>query len=248
MYVRLAFAVAVHVDPDILLVDEVLAVGDEPFQRKCMDRIRGFQNDGPHDRARHPRPGPGRPSCATAPSCSTTGWSRPTVYPARRSGCCARSSSRPARRTSRRLAGRRHAWLRLAPGSSASRCWTAASRSPMPRPVGPVTVRVHVQRGPAAGGLGARVRHRDRERADDLRHQQPAARRAAWPRSSAAGRSTSRSPPSPSAKGSYTVHAAVADGEGVEVHRLVEGSSLAVQAGGREIGFVHLGASLSPTT
>jgi len=46
MYVRLAFAVAVHVDPDILLVDEVLAVGDEPFQRKCMDRIRGFQHEG----------------------------------------------------------------------------------------------------------------------------------------------------------------------------------------------------------
>ncbi len=46
MYVRLAFAVAVHVDPDVLLVDEVLAVGDEPFQRKCMDRIRRFQNDG----------------------------------------------------------------------------------------------------------------------------------------------------------------------------------------------------------
>ncbi|MCG2798733.1 MAG: ABC transporter ATP-binding protein [Cellulomonas sp.] len=46
MYVRLAFAVAVHVDPDILLVDEVLAVGDEPFQRKCMDRIRGFQAEG----------------------------------------------------------------------------------------------------------------------------------------------------------------------------------------------------------
>jgi ABC-2 type transport system ATP-binding protein len=46
MYVRLAFAVAVHVDPDILLVDEVLAVGDEPFQRKCMDRIRRFQDEG----------------------------------------------------------------------------------------------------------------------------------------------------------------------------------------------------------
>jgi ABC-2 type transport system ATP-binding protein len=46
MYVRLAFAVAVHVDPDVLLVDEVLAVGDEPFQRKCMDRIRTFQSEG----------------------------------------------------------------------------------------------------------------------------------------------------------------------------------------------------------
>lgn len=46
MYVRLAFAVAVHVDPDVLLVDEVLAVGDEPFQRKCLDRIRTFQSEG----------------------------------------------------------------------------------------------------------------------------------------------------------------------------------------------------------
>jgi ABC-2 type transport system ATP-binding protein len=46
MYVRLAFAVAVHVDPDVLLVDEVLAVGDEPFQRKCLDRIRAFQHEG----------------------------------------------------------------------------------------------------------------------------------------------------------------------------------------------------------
>jgi ABC-2 type transport system ATP-binding protein len=34
------------VDPDVLLVDEVLAVGDEPFQRKCMDRIKGFQREG----------------------------------------------------------------------------------------------------------------------------------------------------------------------------------------------------------
>lgn len=46
MYVRLAFAVAVHVDPDILLVDEVLAVGDEPFQVKCMEKIHQFQEDG----------------------------------------------------------------------------------------------------------------------------------------------------------------------------------------------------------
>jgi ABC-2 type transport system ATP-binding protein len=46
MYVRLAFAVAVHVDPDLLLVDEVLAVGDEPFQRKCMEKIEEFQREG----------------------------------------------------------------------------------------------------------------------------------------------------------------------------------------------------------
>jgi ABC-2 type transport system ATP-binding protein len=46
MYVRLAFAVAVHTDPDILLVDEVLSVGDEAFQRKCLDKIRSFQNEG----------------------------------------------------------------------------------------------------------------------------------------------------------------------------------------------------------
>lgn len=46
MYVRLAFSVAIHVNPDLLLVDEVLAVGDEPFQRKCMDKIRSFQEEG----------------------------------------------------------------------------------------------------------------------------------------------------------------------------------------------------------
>jgi ABC-2 type transport system ATP-binding protein len=46
MYVRLGFAVAVNVDPDILLVDEVLAVGDEAFQRKCLDRVAKFQREG----------------------------------------------------------------------------------------------------------------------------------------------------------------------------------------------------------
>ena len=45
-YVRLGFAVAVHVSPDILLVDEVLAVGDESFQRKCLAKIAEFQRRG----------------------------------------------------------------------------------------------------------------------------------------------------------------------------------------------------------
>jgi len=46
MYVRLGFAVAVHVDPAILLVDEVLAVGDLGFQRKCLDKVESFQEEG----------------------------------------------------------------------------------------------------------------------------------------------------------------------------------------------------------
>jgi ABC-type polysaccharide/polyol phosphate transport system ATPase subunit len=46
MYVRLAFAVAVEMNPDILLIDEVLAVGDMAFQMKCLDRIRQFQQQG----------------------------------------------------------------------------------------------------------------------------------------------------------------------------------------------------------
>lgn len=43
MYVRLGFAVAVEMDPDILLIDEVLAVGDMAFQMKCFERLRDFQ-------------------------------------------------------------------------------------------------------------------------------------------------------------------------------------------------------------
>jgi ABC-type polysaccharide/polyol phosphate transport system ATPase subunit len=46
MYVRLGFAVAVEVDPDILLVDEVLAVGDAVFQRKCLKRMEQFREMG----------------------------------------------------------------------------------------------------------------------------------------------------------------------------------------------------------
>ena len=46
MTVRLGFAIAVNVDPEILLVDEVLAVGDESFQTKCLDRMRELQSAG----------------------------------------------------------------------------------------------------------------------------------------------------------------------------------------------------------
>lgn len=46
MYARLGFAVAINVEPDVLLVDEVLSVGDEAFQRKCLDRVRRLQREG----------------------------------------------------------------------------------------------------------------------------------------------------------------------------------------------------------
>jgi ABC-type polysaccharide/polyol phosphate transport system ATPase subunit len=45
MYVRLGFAVAVHTDPEIILIDETLAVGDEAFQEKCYARIARFQRE-----------------------------------------------------------------------------------------------------------------------------------------------------------------------------------------------------------
>ena len=46
MYIRLGFSVAVHSDPEILLIDEVLAVGDAGFQEKCLAKMREFQSQG----------------------------------------------------------------------------------------------------------------------------------------------------------------------------------------------------------
>ena len=46
MYARLGFAVAAHVDPEILIVDEVLSVGDFSFQNKCIERIKDIVQGG----------------------------------------------------------------------------------------------------------------------------------------------------------------------------------------------------------
>lgn len=46
MFARLGFAVAINVEPDILLIDEVLAVGDEAFQAKCIEAVKGFRKEG----------------------------------------------------------------------------------------------------------------------------------------------------------------------------------------------------------
>ena len=54
MYVRLAFAVAAHLDQDILFVDEVLAVGDAEFQRRCIDKMRDISKRWPYSVVREP--------------------------------------------------------------------------------------------------------------------------------------------------------------------------------------------------
>ena len=46
MFVRLGFSIAAHLDADVMLIDEVLAVGDEAFQRKCLQRIRDLMDAG----------------------------------------------------------------------------------------------------------------------------------------------------------------------------------------------------------
>ncbi len=46
MYMRLGFSIAIHVEPDILIIDEILAVGDQPFQTKCLDAIMAMKRRG----------------------------------------------------------------------------------------------------------------------------------------------------------------------------------------------------------
>ena len=97
MSVRLAFAVAAHLEPEILLVDEVLAVGDAAFQRKSLGKMSEVARGGPDRRLRLPQPGdhPGALH-ARGPARARRGRS-PTRRSTRRStATCGRSSARPA--------------------------------------------------------------------------------------------------------------------------------------------------------
>ena len=123
MYMRLGFAIAAHLDVDVLLLDEVFAVGDEEFQRKCFGKIFEFKQRGgtivfvSHDARRHDRLCAGRaPRTARSPSMarrarrsrSTTAcWPRRAIQT---SAAPASASTAPARRGSRSAgwsAGRR---------------------------------------------------------------------------------------------------------------------------------------------
>ena len=66
MYVRLAFAVAAHLEPEILLVDEVLAVGDAAFQKKCLGKMGEVAAARPDGALRQPQHGGGRGLCSRA--------------------------------------------------------------------------------------------------------------------------------------------------------------------------------------
>ncbi len=67
MYVRLGFAVAVSADPDILLIDEVLAVGDRAFTRRCLDRLARMRQRGVTMVSGLPRPRPRHQLCRPRP-------------------------------------------------------------------------------------------------------------------------------------------------------------------------------------
>ena len=60
MYARLGFSIAIHVDADVFLADEVLAVGDRPFKKKCMAKMQEVRNSGPPSSTSATR----RPRCA----------------------------------------------------------------------------------------------------------------------------------------------------------------------------------------
>ena len=73
MYVRLAFAVAAHLEPEILIVDEVLAVGDAAFQKKCLGKMERGRGRRPHGPVRQPQHERGHPQTVPPGGAAATG-------------------------------------------------------------------------------------------------------------------------------------------------------------------------------
>jgi len=91
MYVRLGFAIAVNLEPEILIVDEVIAVGDEEFQRRCFDHLYELRRRGVTIVLGRTR-WPWWPTCATR----RPGWTGEPSRPSGRRGTSSTSTSRPS--------------------------------------------------------------------------------------------------------------------------------------------------------
>jgi ABC-2 type transport system ATP-binding protein len=247
MYVRLAFSVAVHVDPDILLVDEVLAVGDEPFQRKCMDRIRNFQHEG-------------RTIVLVTHGLDTVAEICDRAIVLESGHVIADGAPRDALRVLRsefeqerqddieRQQATQPSGAKELPRAHVERIEVLSGGRPVAEvKVGaPLTVRVHVHAdelledwilgfgietavGQSIYGTNSKL----------LGVHLPALRGALA--------FDFTIPATDIGEGIYTFIGAVSTQTGVELHRLLEGASLSVAAEGREVGFVHLRTSLTPS-
>jgi len=247
MYVRLAFAVAVHVDPDILLVDEVLAVGDEPFQRKCMDKIRSFQHEG-------------RTIVLVTHGLDTVAdlCDRAVVLESGR--VIADGAPRDALRVlrsefehARQDEIERHqatpkATTPEVPRAHIESIEVLSGGTPVKEvPVGaPLVVRVHVRADEPLEdwilgfSIGTSVGQGIYGTTSKL-----LGTRLPTLRGSAAYDFTI--PSTDLGEGAYTFNGEIATQTGAEVHRLLEGATLNVAAEGRETGFVHLRTSLAPS-
>jgi ABC-2 type transport system ATP-binding protein len=242
MYVRLAFAVAVHVNPDILLIDEVLAVGDVPFQRKCMDRIRGFQKEG-------------RTIVLVSHSLDQVAEICDRAIVLENGAVKADGIPRSALRVLRddfeitRLEDVERAQL------AATMDGTTAIRAR----VAEVTLATdgalasHVAMHPGED-LRVRIRVETEEPLDDwflgiaintslgqcVFATNTKLMEIALPRVTRAAEFQFRLPRVELGEGDYSVDAAVFLASGLEAHRLVEGAQIVVKASGRTVGFLHL--------
>ena len=244
MYVRLAFAVAVHVDPDVLLVDEVLAVGDEPFQRKCMDRIKTFQHEG-------------RTIVLVTHGLDQVAEICDRAVVLEHGNVISDGEPRDGLRVLRSEFDQIRA-------AEIERQQAAAGNVPEERPRAEVHAVQLLQRGTPVEEIGTgsplevRVVVDAHERLDDwvlgfgfdssigqgVFGTNSKLLGVPMPALSGRGTFDFTIPATHLGEGSYTVHAAIAGPTGAELHRLREAARLTVGADGREVGYVRLDASL----
>ncbi|HEY8721628.1 ABC transporter ATP-binding protein [Pengzhenrongella sp.] len=246
MYVRLAFAVAVNVDPDILLVDEVLAVGDEPFQRKCMDRIRGFQHEG-------------RTIVLVTHGLDTVAEICDRAVVLESGSMIADGAPRDALRVLRTefeqsrhddIERQQSAAISVAnelPRAQVERVEILSYGTPVREiKVGaPLTVRVHVRATEPLENwiLGFGI---ETSVGQNIYGTNSKLLGVHLPDLRGPGVFDFTIPAADIGEGAYTFHAAIAGQTEAEVHRLLEAATLQVAADGREVGFVHLRTSLAP--